>query len=106
MRLADRAKRVNLRLPVEIKGQDASGAPFIESTTSLNVSSGGICFESEHLVEIGSRLQVAIRLPAPLRHHFGGRAVYRTESIVCRAQRLEGQSSFQVGARFLKESGA
>ena len=105
MRLADRARRVNLRLPVEIRGQDAAGAPFIESTISLNVSSGGICFESEHPVEIGARLLVAIRLPPSLRHHFDGRAVYRTDSVVCRAQRLEGQSAYQVGARFLQESG-
>jgi PilZ domain len=105
MRLADRAKRVNLRLPVEIRGQDAAGVPFIESTTTLNVSSGGICFGSEHAVEIGARLLVAIRLPPALRRHFDGRAVYRTESIVCRAQKLEGQAAYQVGARFVQESG-
>jgi hypothetical protein len=105
MALAERAKRVNLRLPVEVKGQDAAGAPFIESTSSLNVSSGGICFLSEHLVDIGARLYVEVRLPAALRHRFGGRAVYRTESVVCRAQRLAGQSSYQVGARFLRNTG-
>jgi hypothetical protein len=104
MRLADRAKRVNLRLPVEVRGQDASGAPFIESTSTLNVSSRGICFESEHPVEIGARLEVAIRLPSSLRHHFGGQAVYRAESLVCRAQRLVGRSNYQVGARLLRGS--
>ena len=104
-KLTERAKRVGLRLPVEVKGQDSSGAPFIESTSSLNVSAGGICFESEHAVDVGSRLLLEIRLPPSLRHHFGGRAVYKTDSVVCRAQRLEGQSAYQVGARFLGESG-
>src|SRR5262245_25144587 len=105
MALAERARRVNLRLPVEVKGQDASGAPFIESTSSLNVSSGGICFLSEHVVDIGARLQIDGRLPAALRHHCGGKAVYRAESVVCRAQRLAGQSTYQVGARFLRNTG-
>ena len=105
MPLVERAKRVNLRLPVEVKGQDASGAPFIESTTTLNVSSGGICFLSEHVVDVEARVQVEVRLPAALRHHFEGRAVYRAESVVCRAQRLAGQSAYQVGARFLRNTG-
>jgi hypothetical protein len=105
MALAQRARRVNLQLPVEVKGQDASGAPFIETTSSLNVSAGGICFVSEHVVDIGARLQIEVRLPAALRHHFGGRPVYRAESVVCRAQRLAGQSTFQVGARFLRNTG-
>ena len=42
----DREKRVGLHLPLDVSGQDASGASFHESTRSLNISGGGILFES------------------------------------------------------------
>lgn len=101
MRLAKRNKRVELRLPVEVRGEDAAGAAFTELTQTVNVSGGGILFESHRPIPIGARLSLRIELPVMLRHHFGNRDTYRVQAVVCRVEQLEGQETRRVGARFL-----
>ena len=93
-----------LQLPVEVRGEDAAGAPFTEQTRSLNVSGGGICFESQrHARDRGARLQLAIELPVNLRRHFGNKGVYRARAVVCRVERRRARRRPSVGARFLRE---
>lgn len=106
MRLVDRDKRVGLHLPVEVRGEDESGRPFTELTRSVNVSGGGILFESHRSVAVGSRLTLSIELPLSLRHRFGDRDVYRARAVVCRVEKREGEEVRQVGARFLGEAAA
>jgi hypothetical protein len=103
MTVYQREKRVGLQLPVKVQGEDAAGVPFDEATRSVNVSGGGICFESQRQVEIGARLQLAIELPLALRRHFGNREVYRAEAVVCRVERAPGEPVGRVSARFLGE---
>ena len=103
MTVFQRERRVGLQLPVKVQGEDASGVPFDEATRSVNVSGGGICFESQRHVEVGTRLQLAIELPAPLRRHFGNREVYRAQAVVCRVERSAGGPLSRVSARFLGE---
>jgi hypothetical protein len=103
MSLVEREKRVALHLPVEVRGEDIAGVRFTEQTRSLNVSGGGICFESHRHVAIGARLALAIELPVNLRRHFGNQDVYRARAVVCRVERLEGQAAARIGARFLRE---
>src|SRR5262245_29653511 len=99
----ERERRLGLHLPVEVSGLRAGGAPFADSSRSLNISGGGICFETRHPLMVGSRLTLHIQLPPPLRKHFRGRAVYRCRAVVCRVERFEGQSLSRIGARFLGE---
>lgn len=101
--IEDREKRVGLHLPVDVSGLDAIGSTFAETTRSLNISGGGICFESHQNLLVGSRVTLHIQLPPPLRKHFGGRAVYRARAVVCSMQRFEGQPVARIGARFLGE---
>ena len=101
--IEEREKRVGLHLPVDVSGQDLNGAPFAESTRSLNISGGGLCFESQRNLLVGARLTVHIQLPPPLRKHFGNRSVYRARAVVCRVERFEGQPVSRIGARFLGE---
>lgn len=101
--LTDREKRLGLRIPVHVTGRFGEGAPFAEATSSLNVSGGGICFESRQKLSIGAHLELAIELPAPLRRHFRGRSVYRARALVCRVEHFEDEPGFRVGARFLGE---
>jgi len=103
MKLVERTKRVGLHLPVEVRGEDAAGRRFIELTRSVNVSGGGILFESHRAVAVGSRLVVAIELPVSLRARFGDRDVYRVRVVVCRVEKREGEGVARVGARFLAE---
>ncbi len=101
--IADREKRVGLHLAVDVSGLNSGGAPFAESARTLNISGGGVCFEShQHLVG-GQRLTLHIQLPPPLRKHFGGKSVYRARAVICRIERFEGEPISRIGARFLSE---
>lgn len=101
----DRERRRGLRLPLEVRGKDAVGRSFRESTHTRNVSGGGICFESGQKLLIGARLELAIDLPPGLRRYFGGRALYRAQALVCRVEHFEDEAGYRVGARFLGEIG-
>jgi hypothetical protein len=101
MELADRQKRMALNLPVEVRGEDVRGTRFAELTRSVNVSGGGLLFESHHRLAVGSRLVLSIELPVSLRRHFGDRDTYRARAVVCRVEPLETGGVRRVGARFL-----
>jgi hypothetical protein len=99
-----REKRLALHLPLEVQGEEVGGLPFADSGRSLNISAGGICFETRRNLLVGARLLLAIQLPDPLRKHFGGRPVYRAHAVVCRVERNEGEAVSRIGARFLGEA--
>lgn len=101
--MSARERRLGLHLPVEFAGRDAAGDLFAESTRSLNISAGGICFDSLHNLAVGSRLTLHIALPPPLRSHFGGSAIYRVSAAICRIEHLAGQTAHRASARFLAE---
>jgi len=100
--ITQRQKRIGLSLPLEVSGQSSSGARFTKATRSLNVSGGGICFESDLNMLVGSRLNLNIEVPWGLRKHFGGRSTYRADAIVCRVEPIQGGVAWRVGARFLR----
>ncbi len=56
MRALQRQKRVGLHLPLAVSGRDVGGSRFTEVTRSVNVSGGGILFESHRPLAIGDRL--------------------------------------------------
>jgi hypothetical protein len=91
-----------MALPVTVTGADRLGHAFAEATRTLNVSAGGLAFETRRRVAIGGQLTLEIHLPAPLRRHFGGRATYRVRSVVCRVVVPEDGLA-HVGVRFLRE---
>jgi len=104
--ITDRERRISLNLSLEVAGTDASGAPFVEATRSLNLSGGGVLFETVQNVLVGSQVRLKILLPSPLRKHFGGHSEYRARAVVCRVERFEGSAVSRVGARFLGETAA
>jgi hypothetical protein len=103
--LTERKKRMSLRLPVAVSGEDARGRAFVEHTQCLNVSGGGLLFESGEKLLVGTRLRLRIEIPEPLRRHFGDRAVWQTGAIITRLEAMEGQTVIRVGARFTEGAG-
>jgi PilZ domain len=101
--IAQRETRRGLRLPLNVSGRDLRGAPFAEGAETVNISGGGLCFETTRSVSVGGRLDLRIQVPPALRHHFAGRSVYAVKAVVCRVEHLEGASTFKVGVRFLGE---
>jgi PilZ domain len=101
--ITEREKRVGLHLPLQVSGDDAAGAAFAESSRSVNVSGGGLCFETGRILIVGARLVVRIALPPALRRHFRGKAVYRARAVVCRVEPSLSDAVSRVGVRFLGE---
>jgi len=101
MKVAQRTKRVGLNLPVEVRGCDPSGTRFTEVTRSVNVSGGGLLFETHRAVAVGDRLELKIELPVSLRRHFGDRDTYSARAVVCRVEAGGPHVPRRVGARFL-----
>ena len=99
----DREKRLGLHLPVEVSGTDAAGHDFSEKTRTVNISGGGILFESAHHILVGTRVLLQIQLPESLQKRFGGKELYTVRAVVCREENFEGQSVHRIGARFLGE---
>jgi hypothetical protein len=58
-----REKRVQVRLPVAIRGTDRSGARFDEVTTSENLCRGGVAFTLTRELDLGAMLDISIPLP-------------------------------------------
>lgn len=98
-----RSRRLGLLLPVEVWGEDDDGRAFHESAQTLNISGGGLCFETGRRLDIGARLVLEIRLSPGLRPRFGGRQRYRLRAVVCRLENFADQARFRVGVRFLGE---
>jgi hypothetical protein len=96
-----RQKRVGLNLPLTVSGREADHSRFTEVTRSVNVSGGGILFESHRPIEVGDRLELSIELPVSLRRHFGNRDTYRARAVVCRVEAPAAEGPRRVGARFL-----
>lgn len=101
---ADREKRVGLHLTLDVAGQDAAGAAFQETSRTLNISGGGVLFESHRNLLVGSRLTLAIQIPESLRKRFGDRPVYKVKAVICRVESFEGEQAHRIGARFLGEA--
>jgi len=98
---ARREKRVALRLSLDVTGQDVGGLAFAHSAQTINISGGGVCFETPRNLLVGTRLLLNIQIPPALRGRFGGKDVYRAWAVVCRVERFEGQSLSRIGARFV-----
>lgn len=101
--LSEREKRRGLRLPLNLSGRDARGAPFAERGQTVNISGGGLCFEAVRPLPVGSRVDLRIEVPPALRHHFGGRTVYGVKAVVCRLEAIAAGATYRIGARFTGE---
>src|SRR5262245_56756738 len=99
--IVDRKKRLDLHLPVKVRGADEGGHSFAEETRTRNLSAGGLCFESHHHVPVGGRVNLEIAIPDGMRKHFGGQSIYAVNAVVCRVERFEDGTVSRVGARFV-----
>jgi PilZ domain-containing protein len=101
--LTERERRLGLHLSFDVSGKDASGTPFTQTARTLNISGGGLLFETARHLLVGSRLVLHIQIPPALRKHFGHRPLYRVRAVVCRVERFQHEAMSRVGVRFLGE---
>jgi hypothetical protein len=55
-------RRIAVRLPITVRGRDASGVTFEEVTSSENLCRGGAAFRTRFDVSVGSDLDICIPL--------------------------------------------
>jgi len=60
-----RERRIDIRLPIHVRGTDAEGAEFEERTSSENLCRGGVAFVTRRKIGHGTSLEIRIPLPAP-----------------------------------------
>jgi hypothetical protein len=84
-----------------VSGENAGERSFAEITRTINVSAGGILFESRQKLVVGSRVRLRIDIPVSLSKHFGGLTIYDTRAAICRIEPVKGSDLARVGARFL-----
>ena len=60
-----REKRIDIRLPIQVRGKDADGTEFDERTSSENLCRGGVAFVTRRKIGHGANLEIRIPLPAP-----------------------------------------
>jgi c-di-GMP-binding flagellar brake protein YcgR len=60
-----REKRIDLRLPIHVRGKDYEGKEFEERTLSENLCRGGVAFGIRRRLGPGASLEIHIPLPAP-----------------------------------------
>jgi len=59
-----RERRIDIRLPIHVRGKDADGADFEERTSSENICRGGVAFVTRRKLGHGTSLEIRIPLPA------------------------------------------
>ncbi|HJZ66737.1 MAG TPA: PilZ domain-containing protein [Blastocatellia bacterium] len=81
---AERRKepRYTISLPVEVSGFDSRRRKWVESTETINISSGGAALRLARPVMIGDILQVELPLPAKLRKTPDSSPIYKTYAAV------------------------
>jgi hypothetical protein len=81
---AERRKtlRVELAMPVRVQGFEADGTTWNETTSTADVSAGGVSFHLERGVALGQVLLLVLPLPARLRQYDLTEASYQVYSLV------------------------
>lgn len=84
-----------MRLPVEVRGTDRSGARFDERTNSEDVCRKGVAFTLSRELELGANLEIVILLP---RQTPQGQQDFSTQGLVRHIRK--GESGPVVGVEF------
>ncbi len=95
-----RQKRVDVSIPIRVKGADVQGNRFEELTKSLNVSSDGAAFLLKCRIKVGSALELSLPLPRHLQKSVAPRAVYETIGQVIRVEGFGSPETFKIAVKF------
>jgi PilZ domain len=95
-----RKKRVDVGIPIRVKGLDSEGTRFEELTKSINVSSDGAYFVLKYHIKIGSLLELSLPLPRQLQKSVAPKAVYQTIGVVTRVESTERPQAYKIAVRF------
>ncbi|MGD1105031.1 MAG: PilZ domain-containing protein [Terriglobia bacterium] len=92
-------RRVAVAIPVQVRGLDAAGLEYDDSTTALEVSRRGLSFLTKRNLAIFATLTVVIPGRGPVRPEEGATDFF-TEATVVRSVK-EDEEFYRVGVRFM-----
>jgi PilZ domain-containing protein len=97
--LPRRERRISVRLPLHVWGQDAKGFKFEEDTASENLCRGGAAFRTRFDVAVGSNLKIRIPLQGstPRRED----ADFETQGRVVHVSQAQASGERVVGVQFV-----
>ena len=92
-----REHRVQVHLPMLVRGTDRTGSSFEERTTSENVCRGGVAVITHHPVELGSQLDIQITVfPSGARKD----TLFTTQGRIVHVKKGSAEHAFVVGLEF------
>lgn len=91
-------RRVTAGLPIVVRGSDAAGHRFEESTTSFDVSRTGLSFVTAREIAVGDELEILIPQSGVFRKPD---REFSTLAQVVRVQKSENDKETIVGVQFL-----
>jgi c-di-GMP-binding flagellar brake protein YcgR len=95
-------RRVAVHLPMEIRGTDDAGNPFLETTQSVNVSRGGVAFMLNRNFDRGANIE--IRIPIPRAAAGKDAEEFSTVGRVVHVKNIEGAIDLLIGVEFTGRS--
>lgn len=95
-------RRVAVHLPLEIRGTDGAGKPFLENTQSVNVSRRGVAFMLRRDIDRGANIE--IRIPAARTIPGKEAEDFSTVGRVVHVKNIEGAIDLLIGVEFTGRS--
>ena len=92
-----REHRVQVHLPMLVRGTDRTGSTFEERTTSENVCRGGVAIITRHPVELGSKLDIQITVFSSAA---GKDTPFTTQGRIVHLKKGSAEHAFVVGVEF------
>ena len=92
-----RERRIDIRLPIHVRGKDAEGAEFEEHTSSENICRGGVGFVTRRKLGHGMTLEIRIPLPAPAG---SSEDEFSTIGRVVHVKNAEAEAGLYIGVEF------
>jgi len=92
-----RERRLEVHLPIMVRGTDQSGEWFEDRTSSENLCRGGVAFATRYILDLGTRVEINIP-GAPLPG--GPEAEFSTQGRVVHVKPGRGKHEIIVGVEF------
>jgi hypothetical protein len=95
-----RLRRIQITLPVRVRGINSKGIQFVEMSRSIDVNAAGALLLLREELKKGARLKLSLPLPRSMQMAAGSKPVYETEAVVVRIEPSDAPGQCRVAVRF------
>jgi len=97
-------RRIQISLPVKVRGKNSSGIQFEELSRSIDVNANGALFLLKQDLKKGTRLKLSLPLPRSMQKTAVSKPVYVTEAVVVRIEAIADSEERRIAVRFRNKS--